>query len=56
MSNAQVGAMMVLSLAAIWLTMAGVNVGGRYSVVFYIAAAICAAPGVIALFVTAVAG
>lgn len=56
MSNNQVLAMCVLLVAALPLGLCGLDTCGRTRRGFFIAAAICAAPAVMALFVTAVAG
>jgi hypothetical protein len=57
MSDKQALAMIVLFLAAVLLAGAfAPSFAGWRRIAFFIAAAICAAPAVFALFVTAVAG
>lgn len=57
MSEQQFMAGALLALAALWMAgFAASCFTGWQRAAFYIAAAICAAPAVVALFITAVAG
>ncbi len=56
MSEARIVAMVVLAIVSLICVLIGSEPSTKAARLFYIAAAICAAPAVVALFITAVAG